>query len=338
MRIRLCIAVIVLNFIGSASGETNNNSGIKKMDFAGWKECYKLDNSEAEVIVVPVIGRAVVFRTNSGPNVFKLYEKTAGQVRSEHEKYIQYGGLYTWLAPQAHWSMSKQQKEAKLTFCPPFDEIEHIVIEFNKDSRSVTIKRQDLETYKLSVEKTYSLASTGASLEYRVKVTNHANAPVRWSIWNTAAVTPAGKLIVLAPNGMNDFQFLMRPETAAPIFKKNINFTDTWAILDLDKMQTDGQKCYVKPQGSVLIQATPEYWLVRKFTSPQSIDLFTDNHSQIEFWIDTHSGLIETEVLSPDIMLQPEESYCWTESFTILKTCTSQINSKKIDEVLLSVK
>ena len=75
--------------------------GVEKVSFLGWDDCYKLSNDSAELIVVPAIGRAMMFRKLDDQNVFKIMENTAGKTRKKTEKYISYGGLYSWVAPQS---------------------------------------------------------------------------------------------------------------------------------------------------------------------------------------------------------------------------------------------
>ena len=337
---QIFVAILVLNLAALTFGEHNRISRIEKMEFAGWKECYKLNNSEAEIIVVPAIGRAVSFKKVNGPNVFRLYDQNAGKTRCETDKFIQFGGLYTWLAPQNHWSLTPQQETADLSFCPPFDALPHSVTDVNTAKNSVTICYRDPLNYRLAMEKTYSLPDKGAKLIYKVKVSNIGDAPVRWSIWNTAAVAPEGILIFYAPNELSDFQFFVRPDQSRAVYKNNLVFSNSYALISLDKMQINGEKAYVKPGGSFLIQYTSGYWLVRQFQQPRPTDLFTDNYSQIELWLDKKSGLVETEIISPDIMLKPKGTYSWEESFSILPSSGqyADLDEKLVNEALSKIK
>ncbi|NLX07544.1 MAG: DUF4380 domain-containing protein [Phycisphaerae bacterium] len=310
--------------------------GVVRTDYLGWDNCYKITNGQAEVVIVPAIGRAASFRFHQGENVFLFYEKHGGRLRDELSQYTNFGGLYTWLAPQVHWSKTEDQQRCRVGMATPFDGLDSEVVAI--DHYSVTIARRDSGTYGLTMEKTYTLDPVKPQLTYRVRVFNDNPVPVRWSVWNLIAPRPEGKVVVEAPNGWDDFHFLFRTEDSAQKFRPYVGFVDGLAVMNFDAMDLKERKAFIHPAGRYVAHAMRDVWLLRTFLPPAPGMLFTDNDSQIEIWADT--PFFEIETLSPEVLIYPGSEYEWQEVLTLHPTGRTPFPSspwklrKVIEEIL----
>ena len=204
--IKLClISFIITIAVFQATGDCSE--GIQKVTYSKWKNSYRLYNNNVELIVVPSIGRAMVFRKTDGKNVFHIYDEYNGKTRKKTDDYIGFGGLYTWLAPQTGWSLTNAQKNADSgdMAAAPLDGLAHKVI--NIDDRSITISNYDKENYKILIEKTYVVDEKLPRFTYSVKMTNKSNVTVRWSVWNLTAVPYAGDVVFKASEKQDSIRF-----------------------------------------------------------------------------------------------------------------------------------
>ncbi len=289
-------------------------SAADTIDYLGWKNCHRLANDRAELIVVPQIGRAAVFRLKDGPNAFWFDEKSGGRTRTVTDPYINFGGLYTWLAPEKHWSSTPQQAAGN-GFFPPLDCLPHQVKQAGP--RSVTIACRDEGKYNLTIEKTYRLDEKQPCFHYTVTLANHNAVPVRWSVWNLAGARAEGKVVFEAPGGVGSFKYIMNAEGSPEHYQAHTRFAGPLAVVDF-AARGRRNNAYVPPAGRFCAHAMPDAWLVRTFPTPKPTELFTDNHSQIELWVD--GDFREIEIVSPESKIEPGESLSWTETFTLVPT------------------
>ena len=85
---------------------------IERIVYHGWKDSIRLHSKEAEVIVVPEIGRVMSFRFRDGENVFWEDRSLDGKRGDAGGKeWINFGGDKTWPAPEAEWGKYTGHKE-----------------------------------------------------------------------------------------------------------------------------------------------------------------------------------------------------------------------------------
>ncbi len=85
---------------------------IEHVRYHGWEKALRLHNAQAEVIVVPEIGRVMSFRLHDGQNVFWEDRSLDGKRGDPAGKeWINFGGDKTWPAPEADWGKYTGRKE-----------------------------------------------------------------------------------------------------------------------------------------------------------------------------------------------------------------------------------
>ncbi|HAV65626.1 MAG TPA: hypothetical protein DCY13_25030, partial [Verrucomicrobiales bacterium] len=77
---------------------------IRREPYRGWKDAVIMDNGQAEVVIVPAVGRVMQFRFRNGEPTFWENEALLGKLPDpESGEWGNFGGDKTWPAPQADW-------------------------------------------------------------------------------------------------------------------------------------------------------------------------------------------------------------------------------------------
>src|SRR5260370_10394710 len=72
---------------------------VERTEYKGWRNCYRVSNGEAELIVTGDVGpRVIRFGFVGGQNVFKEYPEQMG--KSGEDKFQLRGGDRVWKAPE----------------------------------------------------------------------------------------------------------------------------------------------------------------------------------------------------------------------------------------------
>lgn len=98
----LPLAILYREFFAEsrlASGVT-----LRTQDYQGWTNSLVLENSEAEVVVVPAVGRVMQFRFKSGSGPFWENESMHGKLPDPlSADWGNFGGDKAWPSPQSDW-------------------------------------------------------------------------------------------------------------------------------------------------------------------------------------------------------------------------------------------
>ena len=85
---------------------------VETITYHGWTNALRMRSTQAEVIVVPEIGRVMSFRFLHGENVFWEDRSLDGQRGNPGGKeWINFGGDKTWPAPESDWGQRTGRKE-----------------------------------------------------------------------------------------------------------------------------------------------------------------------------------------------------------------------------------
>src|SRR5215831_5842029 len=72
---------------------------VEKVEYKGWRNCYRVSNGEVELIVTADVGpRVIRFGFVGGQNLFKEYSEQLG--KTGEEKFQLRGGDRVWKAPE----------------------------------------------------------------------------------------------------------------------------------------------------------------------------------------------------------------------------------------------
>ena len=150
---------------------------IEPMTYQGWTNAWRLANQEAEVIVVPEIGRVMSFRFLQGGNVFWEDRSLAGQRGNWNGKeWINFGGDKTWPAPEANWGQYTGRKE----WMPP-PAFDSLPVEGRVEGQQVILTSPVDLHYGVRTVRRISLF--GSSLRIETRYERVSGEPSKIGIW-----------------------------------------------------------------------------------------------------------------------------------------------------------
>ncbi|MBL9212069.1 MAG: DUF4380 domain-containing protein [Opitutaceae bacterium] len=93
-------------------GRAQPGAAVGPLSYHGWTGALRMRNEQAEVIVVPEIGRVMSFRFHDGQNV--LWEDVSLRGKRGDpagREWINFGGDKTWPAPEAEWKTHTKREK-----------------------------------------------------------------------------------------------------------------------------------------------------------------------------------------------------------------------------------
>ena len=153
--------------------------GISREEYYGWTNAMVMRSDNAEVVVVPEIGRVMSFRLAGGENVFwddpSLYGKP---VNPEAAEWINFGGDKSWPAPEADWGRYTGRKEWHPP--PAFDAAP---VDVRVDGRELILTSPVDPYYGIQVTRRLALARGEPKLTITTTYERVAGAPAKVGVW-----------------------------------------------------------------------------------------------------------------------------------------------------------
>ncbi len=156
---------------------------VEKIEYKGWRNCYRVSNGEVELIVTGDVGpRVIRFGFVDGQNVFKEFPDQLGG--SREEKFQLRGGDRVWKAPEdpvATWAPDNMPVEITIT-------------------ANGLIARAPVEPLtSLQKEIEVRMATSGTDVTVLHRVTNRSLFALEYSVWALTMMAPGGIAITGFP-------------------------------------------------------------------------------------------------------------------------------------------
>ncbi len=107
--------LLVLGLVAASSASADVK--VEKIEYKGWRNCYRVSNGEVELVVTGDVGpRVIRFGFVGGQNLFKEFAGQLGGTREE--KFQLRGGDRVWKAPEdpvATWAPDNMPVEITIT-------------------------------------------------------------------------------------------------------------------------------------------------------------------------------------------------------------------------------
>jgi hypothetical protein len=271
---------------------------IEQVEYAGWKQAYRLTLGAAEMIVVAEIGpRILSLRVGGGPNLLFVDEETLGKGRGDKVWHI-YGGHRIWVSPESELAYAPDNGPCKVTVEPG----------------KLTIQTSPDATTRLVRRLTISAEGERFAVESAAKNTSAFVFP--GAIWCLTCVAPAG--VIAFPWGGGGSWAV-----------KRISHWVQWAEHTSDvrsKQYRPGPDLYnIHPTGEEGKVGThsPEGWLalcrpdatfIKQF-EPNMAACYPDGGCSVEVY--TCPRFIEMETLGPLGVIGPGEEIAQREWWTL---------------------
>ena len=171
--------LMVLAIIICAATVTRANVSVQKVEYKGWKDCYRISNGEVELIVTGDLGpRIIRYGFVGGQNLFKEFPDQLG--KSGEADFQMRGGDRVWKAPEdpiATWAPDNVPVTVEIT-------------------PTGVIAREPVEPLtKLQKEIEVSLAPTGTNVTVSHRITNHGLFTIEFAPWALTQMAQGGMVI-----------------------------------------------------------------------------------------------------------------------------------------------
>lgn len=271
---------------------------IAQTDFMGWREAYRLQMGDAEMIVVTEVGpRILSLRVTGGPNLLYVDPSTAGQGQGDVAWHI-YGGHRIWVSPESEDAYAPDNA--------------HCAVQVSADGLSA-VAPPDPDT-KLS--KRLTVRADGDRFIVESAVRNTSDFVAAGAVWALTCVVPQG--VIAFPWGTGGRWAVKRIQwwTAWAGHSSNVRSQQYQAGPDLFVLRPTGEEGKVGTH-------SPEGWLalcradatfIKSFT-PDPFATYPDGGCSVEVY--TCASFVEMETLSPQGIIAPGQELVHREVWTV---------------------
>jgi hypothetical protein len=204
---------------------------VEKIEYKGWRNCYRVSNGEVELIVTSDIGpRVIRFGFVGGQNVFKEFPDQLGG--SREEKFQLRGGDRVWKAPE----------DPVATWAP-----DNMPVEITITANGVIARAPVEPLTSLQKEIEVRMATSGTDVTVLHRITNRSLFALEYSVWALTMMAPGGIAITgFPPRGKHPANL----EATNPLVMwaytnlsdKRWIFTKKYMVLKQDPRNSEAQK------------------------------------------------------------------------------------------------
>lgn len=267
---------------------------VDKVEYKGWRNCYRVTNGEIEAIVTADVGpRIIRFGFVGGQNLFKEYPEQLG--KSGEADFQLRGGSRVWKAPE----------DPVATWAP--DNVP-VAIRVTPSGLVATAPVEPLT--KLQKEIEISMEPSGSKVTVSHRITNHGLFPLEFAPWVLTMMAQGGMVVSgFPPRGThpkdlaatNPLVMWAYTDLSDPRWK----FTRKYMTLRQDPNNSNAQKL-----GTFNVDTWAVYLLngeaFMKRAKADPAKTYTDFGCSFETF--TNNDFLEIETLGPMTKVQPGQS------------------------------
>jgi len=318
MRKLILVAIAALYLTSSARADVK----VEKVEYKGWRNCYRVANGEVELIVTGDVGpRVIRFGFVGGQNLFKEFVEQLG--KSGEEKFQLRGGDRVWKAPE----------DPIATWAP-----DNVAVEISVTGNGLIARAPAEPLTHLRKEIEIRMAASGADVTVIHRITNQSLFPLEYSAWALTMLAPGGVAISgFPPRGKHPANL----EATNPLVMwaytnladKRWAFTKKYLTLRQDVNNSDAQK---------LGMFNPRTWGAYVLNGEAFIKLITADPQAnypdfgCSFETFTNNEFLEMETLSPLKKVAPGETVELAERWSLYRNVRlASLTDDAIDAALL---
>jgi hypothetical protein len=280
-------------------------------DLHGWESLW-LRHGNAEVVVVPAIGRVMQFRLLDDPSgrPFWCHPAIARGMAPDENGWINFGGDKAWPAPQAGWAAMVGKG-----WPPPrtFDAVPHTA---TVEGGAIVMVSPIDPAYGLRVRRRISLDARAPVLSIETTFEKIRGASVRVAVWTITQLAPPSRMVAILPARSAFAGGHRRVMPAAPL---NLALAGGRLSLERDPREktmiaTDADRLEWHGDESDHVDLIIE----NRSAAPASGAVWPDGaHSQIYTNPDGPDAYVELELLGPLHDLAPGQSASLTSRYEL---------------------
>jgi len=289
---------------------------INKVEFAGWPNCYKLENGIVDLIVTSDVGpRIVRYGFIDGAN--EMCEVKEQQGNTGGDEWLIYGGHRLWHSPEGK----------PRSYFPDNSPVEVKVIE-----NGVRISQSVETTTGIKKDMEITLHPETSAVTIRHYLTNKGMWDVELAAWALTVMATGGTEIV--PQCQIDTDLLPNRMLSLWPYTNMNDHRVTWGkkyiLLKQDPKCTEAFKFGISNTDGWAAYANHGNLFIKKFT-PIDGALYPD-YSGSSYETYTIDFMLEMETLSPLVILEPEGTIEHVETWQLFKDVPVPRNESDVDK------
>jgi hypothetical protein len=295
---------------------------VEKMEYKGWRNCYRVSNGEVELVVTGDVGpRVMRFGFVGGQNLFKEFADQLGGTREE--KHQLRGGDRVWKAPE----------DPVATWAP-----DNVPVEITITANGLIARAPVEPLTSLQKEIEVRMAASGTEVTVLHRITNRSLFTLEYSVWALTMMAPGGIAISgFPPRGRHPANL----EATNPLVMwaytnlsdKRWVFTKKYLTLKQDPANAEAQKLGMfnaNTWGAYFLNA--EAFI--KSAQASSGEPYPDFGCSFETF--TNNEFLELETLGPLTRLPPGKTAEQVEQWSLHRgVVLKALTDEAIDAVIL---
>jgi hypothetical protein len=295
---------------------------VEKMEYKGWRNCYRVSNGEVELVVTGDVGpRVMRFGFVGGQNLFKEFADQLGGTREE--KHQLRGGDRVWKAPE----------DPVATWAP-----DNVPVEITITANGLIARAPVEPLTSLQKEIEVRMAASGTEVTVLHRITNRSLFTLEYSVWALTMMAPGGIAISgFPPRGRHPANL----EATNPLVMwaytnlsdKRWVFTKKYLALKQDPANAEAQKLGMfnaNTWGAYFLNA--EAFI--KSAQASSGEPYPDFGCSFETF--TNNEFLELETLGPLTRLPPGKTAEQVEQWSLHRgVVLKALTDEAIDAVIL---
>jgi len=299
--LRTSVLLFLLPLISAVNGIAEIK--VERTEYKGWRNCYRVSNGEAELIVTGDVGpRVIRFGFVGGQNVFKEYPEQIG--KSGEDKFQLRGGDRVWKAPE----------DPVATWTP-----DNVPIEIIPTPTGLVARAPVEPLTMLQKEIEVSMAPSGTEVTVSHRITNHSLFSVEFAPWVLTMMAPGGTAITgFPPRGRHPINL----EATNPLVMwaytnladKRWTFTKKYLALHQDPNNSEAQKLGTFNRDTWAVYLLNGEAFVKRATADPA-KTYTDFGCSFETF--TNNEFLEIETLGPLTKVAPGQTVTQVEHWSL---------------------
>jgi hypothetical protein len=272
---------------------------IKRTNYHGWENSFRLTNEAIELVVTTDVGpRIIYFGLKNADNEFANYHDLLG--RHLDAEWNIYGGHRFWHAPE----------HPSRTYHP-----DNVPIILEEHDGFIRLIQETETTTGIQKELDITLDPEIAHVKVKHRLVNHNLWPVELAPWALSVMAPGGVgIIPLPPRGTHPEALLPANTLTMWPYSDMSDPRWTWGrqfiLLQQDPKAATPQKIGLANHEGWIAYARRGHLFVKTFT-PDREARYPDFNSTVELF--TNQDMLELETLGPLVKLQPGSVVTHTE-------------------------
>jgi hypothetical protein len=295
----------------------------EKIQYRGWKNCYRLFNNLVDLVVTADVGpRVIRFGFIDQPNEFKEFAIEIGKTGGD--EWRSYGGHRLWHAPEA----------MPRSYAPDNSPVEILL----SDTGVHAIQPVETQT-GIQKEMEISLEEESAHVSILHRLRNLGIWPVELAAWCLSVMDVGGTAIIpLPPRGPHPENLLPKSTLAiwayTDLTDKRLALGKQYVLLRQDTHKSSPQKVGASVPDGWVAYARAGHLFVKTFDyEPEAV--YPDMGCSFESW--TNHEMLELETLSPLVYLEPGDEVEYIEDWFLFDGVRAPANEDDVSKIILPV-